>query len=1297
MLSKYSRMSTRSFSSIWRPLVGLVVCLLNVSELKAQLTVQGGFTAQQLAEIIAGPGITVSNATINGSPQAHGTFNGSTSAIGLNSGVILTTGPIGIAVGPNNTGSAGIDLLMPGNTMLQGLAGATTFDAIVLEFDFIPLANVAQFRYVFGSEEYPEFVNSNFNDAFGFFISGPGIAATYGVANYNMARVPGTAQPVTIDNVNANTNAQYYRSNTAPLFGTAPFDFQYDGVTTVLTASAQVQACQTYHLMLMIADAGDGIYDSGVLIEENSLISNAVQIEASTASADSTAKEGCTSATVTFTLGSAVSTPTVINYNVGGTATNGVDYNTIPTSVTIPANQLSTSFQITPVSDGIAEGLETIIIDVQTSVCGTDAIIIYIDDLVPLQVQAFGDTSFCPGGTAMLWATTTGGGGGTTFQWSTGATNDTIYVTPNQVTSYTVTASDFCGSGNPTSNPVTVSFDLLPLTITANGDTGICPGGTAMLWMTSSGGGGLSSFTWSTGETTDTIYVSPASTTSYTVSGTGNCAPGVTTSAPVTVTMNPVPVADAGQDVIYCTGETVTLTGAGGTTYQWFQMPAQTLLGTTATLTLQPSGDITYMLVAFNGPCSDTDYVSITELPADPINAMGNASICPNGQTQLDVTGAAIGSTFAWTPAANLSSTTVQNPMATATQTTWFTVTVTSPNGCIGIDSVEVIVLPLPVASFTASAACLGELTQFTSTSTAGSGTIAQYDWDFGDGGTASIASPAYGYSTSGSFDVQLHVTTNQGCMDSVTVSIPVSPIPVADFTFVSDCADKLIAFADASTVSAGTITAWSWNFGNQQTSALQVPPLQQYPAAGIFNVTLTVATSAGCSHDTTIAVEVYPLPTASFSWENACLNLPTQFLGLSTANGPYPITNHAWTFSNGQSSVLTDPQINFASPGNHTASLTVTTSMGCQNSLTMSTVLIYPLPTAQFSNALSNCLNDTTFFNDLSTVQNLFNDVIVGRQWDFGGGVTSTQSAPFQIFPTDGMIPVRLDVVTDKGCVGTVTHNVEIFPLPVVDFTADLREGCQPLNVQFLDQSTIAPPYSLGSWEWDFGDSLGIVQGQFPVNTFNDPNLGPNSIGSYDVSLQVTSGNGCVASVSFSDYITTYPKPSAFFAVDTNVVNMTDPTIRLTDLSSVNVSAWNWQFGDGVTSFEQNPEHTYQDTGSYPVILVVNTAFGCLDTAQYLVKVIPTFTFYIPSAFTPNSDDRNEYFFGKGTGISAYRMLIFDRWGQMIFESNDYDYQWNGTFRGNQVQQGVYQYMFTVYDWEGNIYYYNGHVNLVR
>jgi hypothetical protein len=168
-----------------------MLCLSMVAH--GQLVVQGGLTPLQLAQIIAGPGITVSNATITGSAQASGSFDGANSNIGLPSGVILTTGPIDIAVGPNTAGSAGTGLGLPGNAQLNGLAGATTYDAILFEFDFIPLSNTVEFNYVFGSEEYPEFVNSGYNDAFAFFISGPGIAATLmvrPVTTWRVCRAP---------------------------------------------------------------------------------------------------------------------------------------------------------------------------------------------------------------------------------------------------------------------------------------------------------------------------------------------------------------------------------------------------------------------------------------------------------------------------------------------------------------------------------------------------------------------------------------------------------------------------------------------------------------------------------------------------------------------------------------------------------------------------------------------------------------------------------------------------------------------------------------------------------------------------------------------------------------------------------------------------------------------------------------------------------------------------------------------------------------------------------------------------
>jgi PKD repeat protein len=221
-------------------------------------------TAAQIDSIISnfmlGGCVEVTNIHYTGVPAAAGLFIDPSLSIGLAYGVILTTGDAQIALGPNNSESAGISNELPGDTLLDVFAGAPTYDACIVEFDFIPSGDtifVADF--VFGSEEYPEFVNSGYNDAFGFFVEGP---STNGPLN--VAWIPGSSTPIAIDNVNAGMNSEYYVDNTA---GTT---LQYDGYTTPIYLQYPVLAGETYHLKVVIADAGDGIYDSGVIIRSQS-------------------------------------------------------------------------------------------------------------------------------------------------------------------------------------------------------------------------------------------------------------------------------------------------------------------------------------------------------------------------------------------------------------------------------------------------------------------------------------------------------------------------------------------------------------------------------------------------------------------------------------------------------------------------------------------------------------------------------------------------------------------------------------------------------------------------------------------------------------------------------------------------------------------------------------------------------------------------------------------------------------------------------------------------------------------
>jgi uncharacterized repeat protein (TIGR02543 family) len=218
----------------------------------------GSLEPLDLAQALAGPGISVSNVTYSGAEAAAGTFTGGAGIVGPGTGIVLSSGDISEVIGPNDLTNTTTVHGGPGDTDLSALSGGlNTFDASVLEFDFVPSTDQVQFRYVFSSEEYNEFVGGGFNDAFGFFVNGTNCA------------VVGGSTPVSVDTINLSSNASLYINNDATV-GTQ-LDTEMDGLTVVLTCSASVNAGTTNTMKLAIADAGDAQLDSAVFLERNSL------------------------------------------------------------------------------------------------------------------------------------------------------------------------------------------------------------------------------------------------------------------------------------------------------------------------------------------------------------------------------------------------------------------------------------------------------------------------------------------------------------------------------------------------------------------------------------------------------------------------------------------------------------------------------------------------------------------------------------------------------------------------------------------------------------------------------------------------------------------------------------------------------------------------------------------------------------------------------------------------------------------------------------------------------------------
>ncbi len=357
-----------------RFLLLLLFAAFGLQKISAQLTTTPYTTAQALAQKLTGAGVTVTNVTFTGNPLMTGIFYNSNNLtnIGLDSGVVLTTGRaatsggfIGISgngIDPAQTPLASENWGLPGDNQLaiaSGNPASSLRDACILEFDFTPLGDTIKFDYVFSSEEYdPAFV-CTYNDAFAFFISGPGI-----VGSQNIALVPNSTTPVTIKNVNdvlggaCPLNMAYFVDN---INNTR---FTHDGHTTILSATSQVQPCQTYHLKLVIADVGDDAFDSGVFLKAGSLSSNAYTIQNVTqfdpTLGNSYLVEGCVPGFIKISRTQATGNAQQINLAYGGTALNTIDVQTLPPFITIAPDSTNAYLNINPIIDNIAEGVEVL-------------------------------------------------------------------------------------------------------------------------------------------------------------------------------------------------------------------------------------------------------------------------------------------------------------------------------------------------------------------------------------------------------------------------------------------------------------------------------------------------------------------------------------------------------------------------------------------------------------------------------------------------------------------------------------------------------------------------------------------------------------------------------------------------------------------------------------------------------------------------------------------------------------------------------------------------------------------------
>lgn len=635
--------------------------LLNVLFLKGfgQLLVDPSQNSQQLVQnVLLGGGVTASNISFNGIANGGssqiGYFFGS-SNIGMATGIVLSTGNAIDAEGPNDLGSTSTDLMLGGDPTLEGLVpNQITNDAAVLEFDFVPLSDTLSFRYVFASEEYMEWANSDFNDVFGFFISGPGITGSQ-----NIALIPGTSTLVSINNINAVNNSFFYIDNgDGDTFGTPGDDgqtVQYDGFTKVLTAMAIVQSCQTYHIKLAVADVFDGAFDSAVFLEAGSFSAGSINLSAqsdySSSLNDTALLEACGNSKIIFERTGNTSNPLTINFSLSGTATEGSDYTISSNSVTIPAGNTSASIDVTILSDNLNEGVETIVVTPLINVaCQTEVptLSLTIVDQPVLTISTSPDIiSPCPA-PALLQVFPTGGTPGYSYQWldETGmvvSSTDTVTVFTLNSASFFVQLTDTCGTQTVTDSVKITIPGYNPMVIQGNTPR-ICSGDTAQMIVTVSDGKSPFSYNWRfDGSTGSTAIVSPMYTGFYTVAVTDLC--GITDSTRILVEV-------VGPEARFTSRQTgarefvFTNNSIDALNYNWFFGDGDTSTTINSSHTYADSGWYPVTLYAENREgCIDTVRIFVHAYP--DLNVYIPNAFTPNGDLIND-TWFAIGEGFSF-------------------------------------------------------------------------------------------------------------------------------------------------------------------------------------------------------------------------------------------------------------------------------------------------------------------------------------------------------------------------------------------------------------------------------------------------------------------------------------------------------------------------------------------------------------------------------------------------------------------------------------------------------------------------
>lgn len=949
---------------------------------------------------------------------------------------------------------------------------------------------------------------------------------------------------------------------------------------------------------------------------------------------------------------------------------------------------------------------------VVTAPSGCSTTLTFNVNLYPASTVTSTSQTICAGGSTTLVATGSSAPSGT-YSWSpAGGTNATTSsLSPASTTTYTVTYTDpngcvSTGTGAVSVNPLPTAPPTTPVSYCQNAtpndlaNSVTASAGCTLNWYGTNSVGGTASGTPPTVSTasvgTITYYVSQTNTTTgcegprASIVVTINALPNVTVTSPSTCPGIPVNITASGantyswstsetgatisfttnaattvtvtgtntvtgctnsaisnvsvngnitltaNDTTICEGGTATLTANGATNYSW------STGATTQTISVSPVTTTTYTVDGNTAGCTGSTTVTVTVNPV-PTVTVNSDVICDGTTINVIASPSLPGGSYVWTP--NIGS--AQSNSITPSTTTTYNVVYTL-NGCSNTGSGTITVNPTPTVAVVPQTICLGDQATLTATTNPGGGT---YSWNPTNQTTNSISVTPI---ATGNSNYTVTYDLN-GCIATATGVVTTNPVPTVTVNSSTIC-NGAVATVTASPNLPGGSYSWTPNIGTIASNSVNPNTTTSYSVVYTLN---------GCPANGSGTVTVNPTPTVTVDNDVICLGEQATLTATANPGGG----TYLWTPTNFTTSV-----INISPAASGTYSVTYTLN-GC-SATGSGNITVNPLPNVNAGVDQLICIgNQVTLTASGANTYSWDNNVVNGVSF------SPVQTNTYTVTGTSA-----------AGCVNTDQVVVTVEPLPVVSFYPSDTFGCTPMEVTLYNTT---PNVTDCIWTLSDGTTL---SGCTSVQTIF------SQAGCYDITLTTSSANGCTNTASVQNMICVEQSPIANFAADPNELTTISTTSQMFN-SSVNASTYFWTFGDGGSSNLENPSHVFpSEEGEYLITLFAYSPSGnCYDTTTQTIKIEEETIIYVPNTFTPDDDIYNQEFkpvFTSGFDPQSYTLFIFNRYGELIFESHNVNIGWKGTYGSDKILVQDDTYVWKIIYKKKNDNNKNvivGHVNVLK